>query len=342
MALKENLDGSYTIDYRDSNGVRHREIIRGSKTLAKEALSKKMAQRAEGKYFPEREKKNITFKEVAEKYWELHGSVTKSAPKMIYNYKILLAHFGNKKISCISSCMVQEFYNKKVLESSSSTANRYFTLLRAIINYGLKNKLYVGENSCNSVNRKPDNPSRTRYLTTTEMKLFLSSAPEQMRPFFAFALMTGMRRGEILNLTWKDIDFSARFIHVHETKSNKSREVPIMEGVFKILSNYPISSNGKIFNFTISQIKYAFKKTLKISGITNFKFHDLRHSYSSHFVMAGGDLNTLQRILGHSSPRMTNRYAHLSKNFLLNSIKNLEMVMPKDIDFSDKNLLPNF
>lgn len=342
MDVKKYKDGVYKIEYKDGSGKRHRNLIKGSRTFAEEVLKKKLAEAAEGKYFPDRIKRRITFKEIAEQYWKLHGSLTKSAPKMIYNYNIIVAHFGNKKISDITSSMIQEFYNQKVIERTSSTANRYFTLTRAIINYGLKNKLYIGENPCDSISRKPDNPSRTRYLTDTEMKLFINNAPENMRPLFAFALMTGMRRGEILNLTWQDIDLSAHFIHVHETKSNKSREVPIMEGVWNILKNYPISSNGRIFNFTIPQIKYAFKKALRLSGIKNFKFHDLRHTFASHFMMNGGDINILQRILGHSSSKMTMRYSHLSKNFLLNSIKNLEVVMPKDISFSNKTLLPNF
>lgn len=340
MAVKDNKNGTCTIDYRDQYGNRHRKIIKGSKTAAKEIISKIKSEIAEGKYFPDRQKQKITFGEIAKQYWKLHGSITKSAPKMIYNFNILMKHFANKKISAITPCVFQDFYNKKALETSSSTANRYFTLMRAIINFGLKNKLYVGENLCSSISKLPENPSRTRYLTVPEIKAFLANSPEHMRPFFAFALMTGMRRGEILNLTWRDIDFTSRFIHVHETKSNKSREVPMLDGVLNILSNPSPNLNDKIFNFTIAQIRYAFKKTLKLSKITNFRFHDSRHTYASQYIINGGDINILQKILGHASVRMTNRYAHLSKNFLINSIKNLEKIMPKDITFENTNLLP--
>ena len=165
MAIKKNSNDTFTIDYTDNTGRRIRKRIKGSRTLAQHLLEKALTEIREGKYFPDRAKQKVEFKTVAKEYWDMHGSVTKSAPKMIYNFNIIVRYFGDKQIAAITPRMIQEFYNKKAIENSPSTANRYFTLIRAIINYGIKNKLYIGDNPCNSVSRKPDNPARTRYLT---------------------------------------------------------------------------------------------------------------------------------------------------------------------------------
>lgn len=311
MAVNDNKNGTCTIDYRDSEGKRHRKLIRGSKTYAKEVLHKIQTEISEGTYFPERVKQKITFRQAAEKYWELHCSTTKGAAKTRYTIDVLIKKFGQERLDQIKTANIQSYYNEKVMETSPSTANRSFSTIRAIFNRAIAWDIFKGVNPCNKVVRKKDNPARIRFLTKEEIKLLLDNAPSNIKTILETALMTGMRRGEILNLTWDDVDLVNGIIYIRDSKSGKSREVPMIPALVNSFRNLP-NKKGKVFNIKIECLRKRFNKLLKAVGITNFRWHDLRHTMASQFVMNNGDLSTLRGILGHSSMNLTLRYAHLA------------------------------
>ena len=250
MGIKDNLNKSFTIDYRDEYQKRHRETIYGSKTLAKEILAKRKAEIAERKFFPDRKKQQLTFWEAADKYYAIHLSKKKSAFKMKYTIEFLKKYFGNKPLASITTADVQEFYNQRLAETSPSTANRHFSVLRAIINKVILLKLYKGENPCIGVGKQKENPARTNYLSQEEIKEVLLHIPERSRNLVAFAICTGMRRGEILRLDWKDIDWTNNIIHIYISKSGNKREVPIMPSLRQVLLSMHPLKTGKVFPLT--------------------------------------------------------------------------------------------
>lgn len=329
MGIKDNLNKSFTIDYRDEYQKRHRETIYGSKTLAKEILAKRKAEIAERKFFPDRKKQQLTFWEAADKYYAIRLSKKKSAFKMKYTIEFLKKYFGNKPLASITTADVQEFYNQRLAETSPSTANRHFSVLRAIINKGILLKLYKGENPCIGVGKQKENPARTNYLSQEEIKEVLLHIPERSRNLVAFAICTGMRRGEILRLDWKDIDWTNNIIHIYISKSGNKREVPIMPSLRQVLLSMHPLKTGKVFPLTEKMVEYDFRHTLKKLGIQNIRFHDLRHTFASHFMMKGGSITDLQRILGHSDLKLTQRYAHLSPTYLRKSIEIVNDLLPQ-------------
>lgn len=144
---------------------------------------------------------------------------------------------------------------------------------------------------------------------------------DHIEPMVLLALNTGLRRGEIFNLSWQDIDFDNAVVSVRasKTKSGKYRHIPMNNTVKRILRRWyqqhsPCSGlvfknkNGKPFN----NIKQAWSRVLEDASISDFRFHDLRHHFASHLVMKGAHLNTVRELLGHSSLEMTLRYAHLA------------------------------
>jgi len=131
------------------------------------------------------------------------------------------------------------------------------------------------------------------------------------------ALNTGMRKEEILNLRWEDLDFRSRIIYILDTKNNERREIPMNDIVYEtLLAVRKISDSPWVFckknGERYGNIRKAFEGARKRAGIVDFRFHDLRHTFASHLVMAGVDLRTVQELLGHKSFEMTLRYAHLS------------------------------
>ncbi|MCR5504369.1 MAG: tyrosine-type recombinase/integrase [Elusimicrobiaceae bacterium] len=325
MAIIENKNGTYTIDYRDSNGKRRRKVVEGSKTYAKELENKIKMQKTNAKYFPERVILETTFKEASDKYWTLHCSTTKGAAKAKYILDVLNKRFGSKHLYKITAADIQTYYNEKVLNSSSSTANRHFAVIRAIFNRAIALDIFNGQNPCSRVARKKENPARTNFLDKEQIHNLLEKAPSNIKPILQCALMTGMRRGEILNLTWNDIDLKNGIIHIRDSKSGKSREIIMIPALVEVFQNLP-KTQGKIFNIKTECLRKRYNKLLKELEIKDFCFHSLRHTFASQFMMNGGDLAILKNILGHSTMDLTLRYSHFAPDHIkktLNVINNI-------------------
>jgi len=96
----------------------------------------------------------------------------------------------------------------------------------------------------------------------------------------------------------------------------------------EILENIPGLHKGKVFNLSEPALRYYFERALRESGITDFRIHDLRHTFASHFIMKTSNLPVLQQILGHASPKMTQRYAHLAKNHIASEMRLFDVTMP--------------
>ena len=109
------------------------------------------------------------------------------------------------------------------------------------------------------------------------------------------------------------------FIEISHSKNNKKRYIPLNNDMVELLRSLPKKSDNYVFHGRygnpIKGIKDPWKNTLIKAGISNFRFHDLRHTFASHFVMKGGDILTLKEILGHSSLKMVERYAHLANEY---------------------------
>jgi integrase len=189
-----------------------------------------------------------------------------------------------------------------------------------------------------------ENNERVRFLNNDEIKRLLENSPTHLRDIIICAINTGMRRGEILNLKWSQI--RGGFIYLQRTKTKEKREIPINDEleilfkrikaqrnskgatVIKLDGNNVIRLEGNpvdcqnspseyVFTYKgkrVKNIKKAFKTALKNAGITDFRFHDLRHTFASQVIMRGGDLKDVQELLGHKSMSMTLRYSHLSQD----------------------------
>jgi len=152
-----------------------------------------------------------------------------------------------------------------------------------------------------------------------------------LRDIIEFAINTGMRQGEIFNLKWEDVDFNTGLIHLLKTKSGQKREIPMNESVKDVLkrvkrppkSIYVFSS---YHNKPYDNVKRSFKTALASAQIENFRFHDLRHTFASHLVMAGVDLLTVKELLGHKTIEMTLRYSHLSGEHKMNAVQELDRI----------------
>ncbi len=321
--------GKYWIGFRGLDGKRHREPIGSTHTLAREVLAKRLAEVAEGKHFPGRVANGKPFAALLDKYWSLHGQTLRSR-SWAGMLERIRSRFAGKRIADVTTTGVQGFYNEVAAAASHSTANRHLTLLRSIFNKAKVWADFVGDNPCSGVSKGRENAHRLRYLDAPEIDRLLLAAHPRLLPLLQCALHTGMRKGELLALDWANVglESSAPTIYVLVSKSGKPREIPIdspLRGVLRTLGPRP---SGPVFELPEIMLRRYFAKALKDARIDGFRFHDLRHTFASWFIMRTNDLPALQRILGHSTPMMTQRYAHLSKGHLASAMAVFESAIP--------------
>lgn len=186
---------------------------------------------------------------------------------------------------------------------------------------------------------------RKRYLSEVEAETFLQTIGErsiQARDMALVALDAGLRFSEIANLTGSSVDIDSRVIHVMNTKGGKDRSVPMTERLAKRLADIkPASGNALVFPNQYGkphdQVPSAAKRAIIDAQLNDevedqklrASFHSLRHTFGSKLVQAGVDLYRVQKLLGHSTPVVTQRYSHLSDTDLKDSIKSMEALKDK-------------
>ncbi len=323
MGLFKKLDQKgqlvYGIDYY-ANGRRYRNLVGPKKALAEAALAKVKTEIAENKFLDKKKDEKIRFDEFAELYLDLHCKVNHAGMKYARSQaEYLKGYFKGKYLHEIDAVAAEQLKRQRMKEVKPATVNRSLAMLRTMFNKAIAWKKYHGENPLKGIKMLNEGPGRLRYLEKEEIKILISNCERHLRPIVILAINTGMRCGEILNLKWQDIDFQRGIIHLYKTKNKEKREVYMNEQVKNVLidvrknprSSYVfVHSNGE----KIKDIRKPWFKALRLSGITNFKFHDLRHSFASHLVMSGIDINTVRELLGHKSMAMTIRYSHLSQS----------------------------
>lgn len=164
----------------------------------------------------------------------------------------------------------------------------------------------------------PEAKPRVRYITQQESKELHHHAAPHLKPILEIAVQTGMRREELLPLKWSQVNLDRREITLTKTKSGLPRVIPLTDQAVATFVATPrhVTSPYVFCNRTTGEryrsVKKAFHTACKRAGITDFRFHDLRHTFGSWSVQGGMDLYRLSRILGHATTQMSARYAHLA------------------------------
>jgi len=179
--------------------------------------------------------------------------------------------------------------------------------------------------------KETDN-QRLRYLTEEEEKKLLEAIKNPLlKDIVIFALNTGMRKNEILNLKWTSVNFNLRsvILEPHETKNKRRHILPLNKAAWEVIERrykekadsceFVFHRNGK----PIRCIKEGFKTALRKAGITDFRFHDLRHTFASRLIQKGVDLYVIKELLNPTEITTTQRYAHLRIDNLRKAVARL-------------------
>ena len=156
---------------------------------------------------------------------------------------------------------------------------------------------------------------------------------DYVSPLVLVALNTGLRRGELLQLQWRDVDLVRRIVTVRGegAKTGHTRHVPLNSEVASVFNTWKSTEvepgwfvfSGSTAITPLTEARKAWRGVLKAARISSFRFHDLRHTFASKLVMAGVDLNTVRELLGHRKISMTLRYAHLAPEHKADAVERL-------------------
>lgn len=233
---------------------------------------------------------------------------------------------GDRPVADIRKKEINDWRDACVQKYAASTVNTAIGCLSGAFSAWIERD-WCRANPCHGVKRLEVKERAYNWIRTVpEIECLLRACFDEMRDMVAVAIGTGMRIDEILHLQWVDVDFDRRMITVQRgrkgTPKRGMRHVPILDSVLPVLKARALQRGGSRLVFpsprggvrTKAPIGVALKSALKRAELdTAIRFHDLRHTFASHWVMNGGDIFRLSKVLGHSSVVITQRtYAHLA------------------------------
>lgn len=299
-----------------------------TKSQARALYGRLKADQREGKLFDKR--KPAPFKDLAHEYAARVDARRRRPGDDTARLHRWLAAFGEQDAHTITPRQIERvLVDLQGEQCAPATVLRYLTVLKAVFNRGKRLGL-LQENPATLVETPRPNNVLVRYLTDDQEARLLTALPPRFQPIVTTAIHTGLRQGELLRLTWPDVDWTVGVLTIHETKAGERRRVPMNSVVQKLLMDLnagttPIPTE-RIFPHDHRYLRRAFAKAVTAAGLAPFRFHDLRHTFASRLAMQGVNDRTLMALGGWKSPRMLDRYAHLSPAHLWQAIEGLAQV----------------
>ncbi len=219
---------------------------------------------------------------------------------------------------------------------STSTVNRYLAALSHVFTIGTREWAWIDSNPLRKVSKLREARGRLRWLSDDERTKLLDACKARSDVLYSIAvvaLSTGARRGEILNLTWSDIDLQAGVIILETTKSGQPRAIPLQGHALELLrkmSEVRRVDSDLVFPSKRDptkplNIQNIWKSAVRAAEIRDLRFHDLRHSAASYLAMNGATLPELAAVLGHRTLQTVQRYANLSQPHTMKVVKNMNL-----------------
>ncbi len=334
-------DAGWQIDYR--LGAKRFRFTYRTRTDAERAASEiYLAQFAPAQPAPAAPLLQVTmFKDAANLHLETvepeHAASTADRDRCRVEQTLLPA-FGERPLHEITAAEIIEYRNRRKQTVAAGTVNRELALMSAIFKTCIDVHGLVTENPVRRVKRLKEVSKEANPLTREEARLLLDAAETPLTELIAVAIFTGLRPGELFHLRWVDVDFEHRFVNVTSrrefvTKTRRSRQVPMNVDAEKALraaqayqARLRLSKEGawqSEFVFAnddtgaaLVDIGKSWEAACKKAGVGHRRLYDLRHTFGTWMALAGEDLFSLQRWMGHQSIVTTQRYArHRPANF---------------------------
>lgn len=254
-------------------------------------------------------KREWTVQMMCEAYWDEHAQHRPSHSTILGQLAAMRRHLGkDRKLTSITNAAMMDYRAKRRGDGlAQHSINREITIMRAAMRHVAQiHGVTIPELHWEKLKHEEPAP-RQRYLTYEEWGTLLAAAHPSLKPILICAVTTGLRKSNILQLDWSQVRLSARRIAL-TVKGNKIHEVRIGPLLAAALSVMP-ERKGRVFDRR--NFEKRWRQALTDSGLTDFRFHDLRHTFASWARQNGADIADVKEALGHSDISMTMRYAHI-------------------------------
>ena len=359
--------GQVTVGFNPKTGKQKRKSFYGD---TKKEVTRKMTEFKHkmniGEYI---EPSNMKLSEWLERWLEGRKSTLAYNTFKSYKSKIkkhLNPVLGDISLKDLKARHIQEMLNHKLEHGKLNgkgglapvSVNLLYRILHAALEQAVKENL-LPSNPCKAVETPKERNREMETWNSQQVNKFLEAAEESKHhALFYIALNTGMRRGELIGLTWEDIDLDKQKIEVKrqmvrtdnglefkEVKSEASkRTIPLTDNVVKFLKSHKIKqgekklSAGAAYNdrdlvfcnkaghaIDSTNLNREFKRVIERAKVPDIRFHDLRHTFATLFIENGGAIKTLQQILGHTSVTITmDTYSHVTEEMLSEAAQNID------------------
>jgi integrase len=321
--LKKASGKVYWIEYY-IDGRRRRERIGPNKAAAEQRLREILKLRAEERYIDKDPAVRMTLGELCKWYLDLPEAKAKDSysrdKDFITHLKRLLGE--STKIKNITVGRIESYQRIRLAESSPrhkgetirpATVNKEVICLKTIINRAVRHGK-LQHNHLERVKKLPENNVRMKVLTQDEFSKLIDACPLHIQPVVQMAYYMGMRRAEIINLTWPEVDLQKGFIRLsaERTKTDNPRAIPIHPAVRAMLERLPRALHtNRVFlrdGQPFDEFKRSFTTACRNAGIKNFVFHDLRHCALNNLRRSGNDFFEIMALSGHKTMSCFKRY----------------------------------
>jgi len=259
----------------------------------------------------------MTVGDLLKRYRDEIAPHKRSANSEMYRLRILLRDpIADLKLSAFTSAMAAKFRDRRLKQVSSGSVRRDLTILRHMMNIARREwDIPAVVNPIQDIKLPPHGKARDRRLEQGEFERLMDECQNSrnplLKPIIIFAIETGMRRGEILNVRWADIDLERRTLHIPRTKTDFPRTIPLTSRARDVLSAQERDGDALVFPVTGNALRLSWTRLRQRAGIVDLHFHDLRHEAISRFFEMGLSVPEVALISGHRDYRMLARYTHM-------------------------------
>lgn len=278
-----------------------------------------------------------SFMEAATHYMNTHSIHKKIVRSETYRLKKLIKRWGDLPIEQVDKSAILRLRDELLSKGrSGETINHYFNTLSKLFQMLNDEWDLLVPNPIKGIKRMPPSKGRTKRINGTIEQRLLHSCDALslplLRSIIQFAIETGMRRGELMGLTWADIDLPNRKAYLHTSKNGEPRQVPLTQSAIRVLQALSKDDSGIVFPMTLDSLRNQFERAkayakplwndIGINPFEDLRFHDLRHEALSRLSDAGLNVIELSHISGHRTLSMLKRYVHCSHKAIFEKLDN--------------------
>ena len=282
--------------------------------------------------------KNISFREAAQHYLKTHSIHKKIVRCETSRLKILIERWGDMPVEQINKAAILELRDDLLsLGRSGETINHYFNTLSKLFQMLVGDWDLVIANPIKGIKRMPPSQGRSKRVNNDIEKILLNCCDaislSLLSSIIKFAIQTGMRRGEIMGLTWADIDLPNRKAYLHQTKNGEPRQVPLTRQAMAVLEALS-RDEERVFPMSMTCLRSQFERIKEhakpkwdgkgSNPFEDLRFHDLRHEALSRLSDIGLNVIELSHISGHKTLGMLKRYTHPSHQAIFLKLDNMK------------------